>query len=91
MKYDRFGSFGHIIPRFFLVCKRCGEKLANQFVSYCTDGVIARRITGIHIIWIYGLHIIKAPSSANSLNTKKQVYLPFAVRWNMYSELLNVS
>lgn len=26
MKYDRFGSFGHIIPRFFLVCKGCREK-----------------------------------------------------------------
>ena len=26
MKYDRFGSSGHIIPRFFLVCKGCREK-----------------------------------------------------------------
>ena len=89
MKYDRFGSSSHIIPRFFLVCKRCGEKITNQkgcsvaerdagipvivvaavkklyrkrasersiqtlrsdthFVSYCTDGVIARRRTEIH-------------------------------------------
>ena len=30
MKYDRFGSSGHIIPRFFLFCKRCGEKITNQ-------------------------------------------------------------
>ena len=30
LKYDRFGSFGHIIPCFFLVCKRCWEKNANQ-------------------------------------------------------------
>ena len=26
LKYDHFGLFGHIIPRFFLVYKRCGEK-----------------------------------------------------------------
>ena len=26
MKYDRFGSSDHIIPRFFLVCKGCREK-----------------------------------------------------------------
>ena len=26
MKYDRFGSSGHIILRFFLVCKGCREK-----------------------------------------------------------------
>lgn len=80
-----------ILYRIFSGLQGCREKLANQFVLYCTDGLIARRITGIHIILISGLHIIKAPSSANSLNTKKQVYLPFAVRWSMYSELLNVS
>ena len=26
MKYDRFGSSSHIIPRFYLVCKGCREK-----------------------------------------------------------------
>ena len=41
LKYDRFGSFGHIIPRFFLVCKRCGEKLAKLcWVLIALIGVI---------------------------------------------------
>ena len=45
MKYDRFGSSGHIIPRFFLVCKGCGEKIANQ--KECS---VAERDDGIPVI-----------------------------------------
>ena len=44
MKYDRFGSSGHIIPRFFLVCKGCGEKNANQ-----KEGSVAERDAGIPV------------------------------------------
>ena len=45
MKYDRFGSSSHIIPRFFLVCKRCGEKITNQ--KGCS---VAERDAGIPVI-----------------------------------------
>ena len=45
-----------ILYRAFPVCKRCVEKLANHFVSYCTDGVIARRRTGIHTTWMTYSH-----------------------------------
>jgi hypothetical protein len=44
LKYDRFSLFGHIIPRFFRFCKRCGEKLANQ--KECS---VAERDTGIPV------------------------------------------
>ena len=45
MKYDRFGSSSHIIPRFFLVCNGCGEKIANQ--KECS---VAERDDGIPVI-----------------------------------------
>ena len=33
LKYDRFSSFGHIISRFFQLCKRCGDKLAHKIIN----------------------------------------------------------
>ena len=45
MKYDRFGSSSHIIPRFFLVCKGCREKIVNQ--KECS---VAERDDGIPVI-----------------------------------------
>ena len=45
LKYDRFSSSGHIIPRFFLVCDGCGEKIANQ--KECS---VAERDDGIPVI-----------------------------------------
>ena len=32
LKYDRFGSFGHVIPRFFLFCKRRAKKTLLPFL-----------------------------------------------------------
>ena len=45
LKHDHLGSFGHIIPCFFLLCKRRREKLANQ--KECS---VAERDDGIPVI-----------------------------------------
>ena len=45
MKYDRFGSSGHIIPRFFLICK--GAK-KNSLIK--KEYSVAERDDGIPVI-----------------------------------------